>query len=60
VVGCTALRDVFCSEDNKVITPLGMWLWRTMRQGIQFTHIPQATQLWQDLIGIEREEVVIW
>jgi hypothetical protein len=57
---CTQLQEVVVSEDDKVITPLGRRLWKTIRPGIKFALEDHAIPLWTALQDIERAEAVVW
>jgi hypothetical protein len=58
-LNCAAMELVGFG-DERVLSPFGKILWKAMRPNLQFDDSGAQCRLWQNLLDVERDELVIW
>jgi hypothetical protein len=62
VLGCPELKLVTYDDVDQpeVLTEFGEIMWKLLRPGIEFEHDDAECSLWDRLLDVERDELVIW
>jgi hypothetical protein len=58
--GCVALKRLYLSFVDEVVTSAAAELWQALRSGLQVVFDTDESEFWPSLGDIDREELVCW